>query len=241
MQPLFNFHGSAVLSVLLFLAAGAAGMAVLAATAFFWFTRRTVWARRAFLTGVAGGVTYVLLLLGASLGSREQAVVPGNEKYFCEVDCHQAFQVVDVARMPALGPAGMEAAAQGEFVVVTLNVRFDEDTISSRRPLDMPLRPDPKTVLLVTADGRRFRVSTEGQLALEAVRGAQPSLVEPIKPGESYTTRLVFDLPDDARNPRLWITETAPVTRLLIGHENSFLHAKTVFRLPPASPASAQR
>ena len=240
MQPLFNFHGNAVLSSLLFLGAAAAGLGVIALVAFFWYTKRAVWARRTLVVGVAGGVTYVALLLGASLGSREQVVAPGNEKYFCEVDCHQAIGVTAVERAQTLGPAGMEASAQGEFVVVTLRVWFDPDTISRRRPLDIPLNPDPKSIAIVDASGRHYRPSSEGQLALEAVSGAQPSLVEPIKPGQSYTTRIVFDLPPDVLRPRLLIAETAPETRLLIGHENSFLHAKTVFRLPEPAPPSTQ-
>ncbi len=44
-------------------------------------------------------------------------------------------------------------------------------------------------------------------------------------------TRLVFDLPEKARDPRLLITESDWITRLLIGHENSPLHGKTSFRL----------
>jgi len=50
-------------------------------------------------------------------------------------------------------------------------------------------------------------------------------------PGESYVTRLVFDLPEKTREPKLLITESDWITRALIGHENSPLHRKTSFRL----------
>jgi len=52
-----------------------------------------------------------------------------------------------------------------------------------------------------------------------------------LKPGESYVTRLVFDVPSNATSPRLLITESDWVTRLLLGHENSFLHSKTFLAL----------
>jgi hypothetical protein len=50
-------------------------------------------------------------------------------------------------------------------------------------------------------------------------------------PGESYTADVVFDVPVDARDLRLEITSLVPPTWLVIGHENSFLHKKTTFRL----------
>jgi hypothetical protein len=44
-------------------------------------------------------------------------------------------------------------------------------------------------------------------------------------------TKLVFDLPPNASAPRLLITSGDWPTHLLLGHENSFLHAKTSFAL----------
>jgi hypothetical protein len=53
----------------------------------------------------------------------------------------------------------------------------------------------------------------------------------PLRPGESYSTTLVFDLPADISNPTLLIREGEFVTHLVIGHENSFLHKKTWFQI----------
>lgn len=50
-------------------------------------------------------------------------------------------------------------------------------------------------------------------------------------PGESYTTDLVFDLPPDAADLRLVLASHDIETPFLIGHENSFFHGKTTFRL----------
>jgi len=52
-----------------------------------------------------------------------------------------------------------------------------------------------------------------------------------LRPGESYTTDSVFDVPQDARGLRLLITEDDPETRFVIGHENSLLHKKICFGL----------
>jgi hypothetical protein len=109
---------------------------------------------------------------------------------------------------------------------VTLRVRFDEETISSHRPREVSLTPNPRRVRVVDRSGGSYPVDPAGQRALEAAAGPQVALTQPLKPGESYVTPLVFDLPVNAPNPRLLITESHWVTHLLIGHENSFLHRK---------------
>ena len=128
-----------------------------------------------------------------------------------------------------LGRDANQVTAQGTFYIVTLKTWFDERTISSRRPKDMPLWPNPRVVHAVDEQGRRFSTSLEGQRAVEA-SGSVP-LDQPLRPGESYTTVFVFDLPADSTHPRLLVTALDLLTYLLIGHENSFLHKKVFFRL----------
>ena len=53
----------------------------------------------------------------------------------------------------------------------------------------------------------------------------------PLVPGESYTADVVFDVPAGAGDLRLEIASLVPPTWVVIGHENSFLHKKTTFRL----------
>ncbi len=43
-----------------------------------------------------------------------------------------------------------------------------------------------------------------------------------------------LDLPADAKNPPLLITDAGRITSLLIGHENSPFHKKIFFRLTSA-------
>jgi hypothetical protein len=198
---------------------------------YLWATRRHQLARKLWLVVVVGVGLYLATLLAYSLTSHEQVANLHQEKYFCEVDCHLAYSVINVARTKTLGHPPHQSTAQGVYYVVTLKTRFDENTISNRRPKDMPLTPNPRTVAVLDSEGRRFDPSPEGLSALASAEGEQVPLTQPLRPGESYTTKLVFDLPPDVTDPRLLITEAVWPTHLVIGHENSFFHKKTSFRL----------
>lgn len=231
MQPVFNFQGSsAILSILAFALTGVAVFA-LAVACVVMLTRRNLFAasRLALVAGMVAGA-YLLVLLGFSLAGRQRVVEPGNAKYFCEIDCHLAYSVVGSRRVPTLGPT----RANGAFEVVTVRVWFDPHTIGYQRD-DSPLFPNPRAVRLVDAAGHTYARSEAGQIALARVEGAQVPLAQSLRPGESYTTSLVFDVPADVRAPELLLTESDPVTHLLIGHENSLLHRRIPFRLADSS------
>jgi len=177
--------------------------------------------------GVVG--TYSAILLMVSLESSERVLAVGQRKYFCEVDCHLAYSVVDVKTAKTLGSAPNQTTAAGTYYIVTVKTFFDERTISNRRSKDIPLIPDPRMVIVVDDRGRKFETSLEGQKALEIASNVP--LTQALRPGQFYTTALVFDLPADTAKPRLLITDLDPITCLLIGHENSFLHKKILFSL----------
>jgi hypothetical protein len=230
----FNFQIPAPISVLAFLGTGAvlaclAIAFVVLAAARNWFA-----AKRVAAIGGALGAGYLAVLAGMSLASRTQVVQPGDAKYFCEIDCHLAYSVVGARRVDALG----SARPRGAFEVVTLKVWFDPGTTSSHRG-DAPLTPNPRFVRLVDARGAKIGPSPEGTAGLASTQGAQTPLTTALRPGESYTTSLVFDVPRGDRADRLLLTEDDPVTALLIGHENSLLHPKVVFRLTDAPAAGA--
>jgi hypothetical protein len=69
------------------------------------------------------------------------------------------------------------------------------------------------------------------QSVLEKSQTAGTAMTIPLRPGESYSTTLVFDLPADIKNPTLLIHEGEFLTHFVIGHENSFLHKKTRFQI----------
>jgi len=160
-----------------------------------------------------GALAYFGLLLVFSLASHDRLLSVGQEKYFCEIDCHLAYSVLD-ARQEATG-------ANNRYTLI-LKTRFDETTISSRRPKDAPLAPSPRTVELLDASGRGYLPS--------AVAGT--ALTTSLIPGASYTTELTFYVPSEAQDLKLLITTTPEwPDRVVIGDENSWLHKKTYFAL----------
>jgi hypothetical protein len=197
---------------LLVCSAVAAGIAAVA--------RRGRLARGLAVFGLAVAVVYTTLLAGASLVSRERTLVPGERKYFCEIDCHIAYDVT-AAEAP-------DASTR----IVTVRTWFDPSTIAPFRG-NGPLSPGPRSVFLVDGKGRRYAASPA------AVRGSTP-LGRELCPGESYTTTLIFAVPGDAPSPRLFVGDPeGGIERVLIGHENSPMHGKVYFALPPARPASS--
>jgi hypothetical protein len=157
---------------------------------------------------------YVILLLIASATSRSRVLAPGDEKHICEVDCHLAYSVA----------ASKAESVAGGLVrrVVTVKVRFDEATISSRRPKDASLSPNSRYVALVDAAGNSYPGSTEG-------------LKRRLIPGESYMTDIAFDVPAAAQGLRLILRNNDFETHFVIGHENSPFHGRATFALPRES------
>ena len=183
---------------------------------------------------VAGG--YGTTLLFASLTSHARALAAGERKYFCEVDCHEAYSVTSVTTARTLGPRSNPTTANGTFYIVKIKVWFDPSTINPRRGNGY-LHPNSHVAMVVDERGREFSVSSRGQEALESSAGHAIPFTQLLLPGDSFETTRVFDVPADAKNPQLYVTTPEWVTCFMIGHENSFFHAKTTFRLVPTAEA----
>src|SRR4029077_5088793 len=137
---------------------------------------------------------YALVLAGVSLTSHEKTLTPGENKYFCEIDCHIAYSVVKFEEAKALGDESHQTLPAGRFVIVQLKTWFDPSTISEHRG-NSPLAPSQRRVALVDDAAHRFPQSAQGQAALARVRGGTIPLSQPLRPGESYVTDLVFEVP----------------------------------------------
>lgn len=221
-QSYFMPQLPSALVVLAFLTTGLLLAALLLAVlATFALGRRRL-AGRLSLAGLAGGLVYLAALLIASLASRERVLSRGDRKYFCEIDCHLAYSLEEVATSPF---------GAGTRYTVSLQTWFDPKTIASFRG-NGPLTPNPREAFVVDESGRRYGPSAEGMAALQRARGAPSTpLSRELRPGESYTTTLVFDLPRGVARPRLFVGDTPGPERLVIDHENSFLHKKIYFGL----------
>jgi len=199
------------ITVLLFVGAVLAGAFLVILYIVLRLIKRDLPARIALRTLLGGVGLYLLLFLGASVLSHSRVLAPGEEKHICEIDCHLAYSVAG---------SQSEALTDGRVrETVTVKVRFDETTISARRPRDASLTPNSRYVALVDAQGNMYPGSTDG-------------LRRPLIPGESYTTDLIFEIPATAQDLRLVLRNNDPETTFIIAHENSLLHGKTTFRLP---------
>jgi hypothetical protein len=216
-----------------FLGTGFLLFVLLAATLISFFAGKRHLARWLAAAGLAGAGAYLGLLLVFSFTSREETLAKGDLKYFCEIDCHLAYSLEEVSRTKVLGVPPQPVSAGGVFHVATVKTWFDPRTIASFRG-NAPLTPNPRVVYVVDESGRRYEPSQAGQKALEESRGASAPLTRTLRPGESYVTRLVFDLPEGIKWPRLFLGDPPGVEWLLIGHENSFFHKRIFFALEPA-------
>jgi hypothetical protein len=181
-------------------------------------------------------VLYWALLFGFSLASSDKVLSMGDQKHFCEVDCHIAYSVTSVTNAAELGVGEKRISAAGKFYIVRVQTWFDPSTISSFRG-NGQLAPSPRKVVVLDEDSREFAPSQPGQRTYELTPSATTTpLTTPLRPGESYSTDFVFDLPSDVHRPRLLVGDVDPISSLIIGHENSPLHKKIYFAISPATP-----
>jgi hypothetical protein len=173
---------------------------------------------------------YLVVLLIFSFASSDKVLARGEEKLFCEIDCHLAYSVVDVHDTKTLGEAPNQLTAAGMFRVVTIKTRFDENTVGQNRGNAL-LYPNSRVVSVSDANGNEYFPSAQAHRMLEASQAAGTAMTIPLRPSESYSTTLVFDLPADVKNPTVWLREGETITHLIIGHENSPLHKKTRFQI----------
>jgi hypothetical protein len=184
----------------------------------------------AMLTIGSVATLYLAVLMIYSFASSEKVLARGEEKHFCEIDCHLAYSVTDVHETKVLGEAPNQVSAAGTFRLVTIKTRFDETTIGRIRG-DSLLYPNSRVATISDENGTQYFPSAAAQSVLQKSQAAGTPMTIPLRPSETYSTTLVFDLPADIKNPTLLINEGELLTHFVIGHENSFLHKKTRFRI----------
>ncbi|HYA64802.1 MAG TPA: hypothetical protein VED66_16475 [Candidatus Sulfotelmatobacter sp.] len=189
------------------------------------------------LGGLAGVLTTLLaygtVLLSLSLLSSNVELPQGAWKYFCEIDCHLAYAIGGAQVVGSAGPEIQALTPDGKFVIVQVKTWFDPSTISAHRG-NGPLVPNERKVVLVDRGGRTFAQSSKSEAVLAAEGLHATSLGTALRPGESYISYLVFEVPGDSRGLRLLIISADEVGRMLWGHESSPFHKKAYFALPAA-------
>jgi hypothetical protein len=175
---------------------------------------------------VLGGVTvwygfYIIVFLMSSVFSEEKTLVPGEPKSFCGfyLDCHMHTAVTGVRKAKTIG----DREAQGEFYIVKVKVFSN----AKREPLQL-IATQAK---IVDEQKREFMRDTEAENFL----GEQPEFERRIAPTESFTKEIVFDIPADARNPRLDLKDGYGIDNyieaILVGDEDSLWHKRQFFGL----------
>jgi hypothetical protein len=156
---------------------------------------------------------YSSAVVAFSFTSHYNLLARGQEKHFCELDCHLAYSIVNVASDPASLPGDQP-------VRVTIKTRFDETTIAPSRGNGL-LYPNARVLTLYDDKGNAYAPQSQ----------SGTPFTTPLRPGESYTTDVLFNLPAGATPAKLLINEADWITHVVIGHENSPLHKKTEFQL----------
>ncbi len=156
---------------------------------------------------------YCSAVLVFSFTSHYKLLARGEEKHFCELDCHLAYSIVNVTQAPA-------AANQVVPTVVTIKTRFDETTTALSRGNGL-LYPNSRALTLFDDRGNQYAPASQ----------TGTPLTSPLRPGESYTTDITFNLPAGTKPAKLLVNEADWITHVVIGHENSPLHKRTEFQL----------
>lgn len=161
---------------------------------------------------------YAVILVLVALTSRPVIIPLGQERCFDEM----CYSVQAVSNTPTLSTPSGSLAAQGEFLLITVQLRS-----AARRTAQRPSEP---ALFLLDADGQRqTRILDAGSGQPVTARQVWDQAV---KPGETILRRIAFDLPVGARAPYLVMSEgLGAISVLVIGDENSPFHARTVFAL----------
>lgn len=142
--------------------------------------------------------------------------------------CFLGTAVTGVSRTKVVGGEAGQIVSDGEFVVVKLRTWFDPSTISPDRS-NGPLTPNGREAILTDCKGREYLPSPRTTDVLEARQVHSTPLSTPLRPGESYTSYLVFEVPARTQGLRLWVRSRADVGASLWGNEQSPLHGKARF------------
>ena len=225
-----NVNLAAPIGVLLFLGTGFLLFVVGLALTYSVIKKKFGLTRFALIGMAAIAGIYLGVMLIFSFVSSDKVLARGEEKYFCEIDCHLAYSIVDVKHPASLDDRANKPIPSGVFWGVVVKTRFDENTISPTRGNGL-LYPNPRTITVVDERGRTYSPFRFETRPIITFKENHTSETEPLLPGESYLSTFVFDLPSDVHNPTLLIREGDFVTHLIIGHENSPLHKKTRFQI----------
>jgi hypothetical protein len=196
---------------------------------------RKAWLAKFTLGGVAVWfVFYAVMLLGFSLTSEERVLGQNEAKEYCGfyLDCHMHSQVTSVRTAQQIG----DEQAKGVFYIVGVRVFSDakNDNIGLRLI-------EPKARIL-TADKTYILRDTAAEAQLPT---ADVALDSNIHNSQTIDKEIVFDVAKPSPDLKLLITEgygiVKTIEHMLVGDEDSFVHAQTFFSLKTQSETASVR
>lgn len=178
------------------------------------------------VAALAWAAIYFGALLIFSATSEEKVLAMHERKPFCGfyLDCHLGVSVENVEKTKTLGDGPRQRTAGGIYYVVTVKVSSDAKAAT----LSLS---EPETVI-VDDHGQKYERALEAENQLASAKGKPVSFTQEVGPqGGFFTQDLVFDLPQNVKNPRLLLNEGDRIERFIelfvIGDEDSLLHKKT--------------
>jgi hypothetical protein len=156
----------------------------LAGTVVFLLLNRVHVARAAALFGLSVFGAYAAVLLTLSLTSHTTTLPPGQLKFFCEIDCHVAFDVIS------------QPVRIGDTLQLTLRERFRRETSRTVAATHRSRRAHELLPSLTSGanSSRRWRVHQLDSAPLFA----------PMRPGEAHRAELRFFVPSDQKFRACW-------------------------------------
>ena len=169
-------------------------------------------------------VFYAAMLLGFSLTSTEKVLAAGEAKEYCGfyIDCHMHTTITGIRTAQSIG----DKQAHGQFYIVNVKV------FSNARNPAIAFRLLESKARVFLANGEKIARDTSAESLLAT---ANIDLGGDIKGSQTIEKEIVFDIPVGSAEPKLLITEgygiDKVIERILVGDEDSLLHAQTFFEL----------
>ena len=210
-------------AILLLMTIGGSILAAILLALAFW--KKIAWLKNFVLGGVTVWFSfYVIIFLMSSIFSVERTLALNEPKEFCGfyLDCHLNARLLDVRRSKTFG----RLTAQNEFFITKVKISND-----ARRESLALITPK---FTVIDEQGRQFSPTEDLSVSIQT-----PPFEEKIPAGQSIESEIAFDLPPDAKNPRLDIREgygiDHAIEAILVGDEDSLWHKRTYFKLAEQS------
>lgn len=188
---------------------------------------KSAWLAKFTVAGIAVWlVFYSVMLIGFSLTSTERVLGVGEAKEYCGfyLDCHMHTKVTSIRTAQQIG----DKQANGIFYIVGVRVFSD-----ARNPRINMRLIEPKARIL-TPRGTSMERDPEAEALLPT---ANVALNGDIHSSQTIDKEIVFDVANPSPALKLLITEGYGIDKaiesVLVGDEDSFLHARTFFSLRP--------